>query len=240
MKVAGIHAVEELLKSEKNIEKVFVNQKQPSKIIERLLARFRGKNIPVKFVPPEYLHKLYKGNHQGIIAITSPVEFFPLEKSVETALKKEKTPLFLLLDGITDARNFGAIIRSAVAFEADGLIIPAHHSAPVNEDTVKMSAGTVFHIRISRVKHLSDALFLLKSYGFEIVAATEKANKTLENHTFSKPVALIMGNESKGIGKQLLKISDTLLKINMAPQVDSLNVSVATAIFLYEIHKQLK
>jgi 23S rRNA (guanosine2251-2'-O)-methyltransferase len=238
MKVTGINAVYELLESGKTIEKVLVKQNPQSEGLKRLIGLCRDKGIPVKFVPVQKLDKLFKGVHQGVVAFVSPVEYVALETLVEQAFAQTGHPVFLLLDGITDTRNFGAILRSAAAFEVNGVIVPANNSAPLNDEVAKTSAGGIFKTAICRVKHLADAVYYLKSYGTEIIAATEKAGHMLETYRFEKPVALIMGNEHKGISGQLLKQADVKLKINISPGVDSLNVSVAAAVFLYEIHRQ--
>ncbi len=240
MKIAGIHAIEELLKTGKPIEKVFILRNTESAVLKQLAGIFRRKGIPVQYVPKQKLNTLFQGTHQGIIAIVSEFSYTDMEKMVQDAFNQTDTPVFLLLDGITDTRNFGAVLRSAAAFEVNGIIVPAHHSAPLNKEVVKTSAGGIFKIPISRVNHLADALFYLKSYQVEIIAATEKSHTYLEQFTFSKPVGLIMGNEHKGISNRLIALSDFKLKINISTQMDSLNVSVATGIFLYEIHKQLK
>ncbi len=240
MKVAGIHSVRELLHRDKPVEKVFVKQNSDHEALRNLIAQFRSRNVPVKYVPQRKLDKLFRGNHQGIVAIVPPVRFMALEDLVQRAFQSVEKPVFVLLDGITDTRNLGAIIRSAVAFEADGIIIPEHHSAPVNEEVAKTSSGGIFHIPLTKVKHLSDAVFYLQSSGVEIIAATEKAATGLDGYKFTAPVGIIMGDEHKGVSHQLLKISNKRLKINISGKMDSLNVSVAAGIFLYEIHKQLK
>ena len=240
MKVAGIHSVEELLKTSKPIREVYIKQSSASKTLNKIYEKLRERNIPVKFVPKEKLDRLYKGNHQGIVVITSGLEYVPLETMIENAFEITDFPVFLLLDGITDARNFGAILRSAAAFEVNGVIIPAYGAAPLNEDVIKISSGAAFYIPVSRVNHLLDAIYFLRNYDVELIAATGEAEANLENFRFTRPVGLIMGNEQKGIQKKVLKNADARLRIAISPKVESLNVSVATAVFLYEIHKQLK
>ena len=239
MKIGGIHSIEELLKTGRPIRKAYVKTPFHSNSLHQIIKELKSRNIPVKSVPKEKLNKLYKGNHQGIVVFTSPVHFKNLDETIEKAFKEKPYPIFLLLDGITDTRNFGAILRSALAFEVSAVIISADGSAPINEDVVRMSSGAIFHLTITRVNHLMDAVYYLKEYGVKIIAAAGNAKATLENYRFSYPVGLIMGNEQKGIRKQLLKKADARLKINISPKMESLNVSVATAIFLYEIHKQL-
>ena len=237
MKIAGIHSVEKALEKNLEIEKIFVLNK-PSQSLNRIIYQANRKSIPVSFVPAPKLSSLYKGAHQGVVAIVSPIRFIDIDEMITRAFQGSEYPYFIMLDGITDTRNLGAIFRSAVAFNASGIILPAHHSASITEETVKTSAGGVFEIPVARVNHLADAIYLLKSYDLEIIAATEKAPKNLETYHFNKPVAFLMGNENKGISPSLLKRADTLLKININSKIDSLNVSVATAIFCYEYHRQ--
>jgi len=240
MKVAGIHPVEELLRGEKKINEIYVAIHSRSPAIKTLISQLQQKNIPIKYVPREKLNKLYRGNHQGIVAVIAPLEYADLDEMIARAFQRRSNPYFLLLDGVTDARNLGAIIRSAAAFEADGIILPAHGSAPLNEDVVRMSAGGIFHVPVARVNHLLDAVYALKQHDAEIIASTGYADEALEQYRFTRPVGLIMGSEQKGVGKSLLRQADKKLKISISPQIESLNVSVATAVFLYEIHKQLR
>jgi len=239
MKIAGYHSVLEALEENRAIEKVFVLQSAQTARIRELIAKLKKKNIPVSFVPKEKLHRLSPDKNISIAAFLSPINYVSPEQLVEEAFSASETPVFLLLDGITDTRNLGAIIRSAAAFGVAGIFLPANNSAPVTEETVRMSTGNIFKVPLSRVSHLKDAVFLLKASGVEIIAASEKTQENLETYTFSKPVALLVGNEHKGINPSLLKTADKMLKINMENNVDSLNVSVATAVFLYEIRKQL-
>lgn len=239
MKVAGIHPIEELLKSKLHVSEVFVKDPVPPRVAA-LVKSFQQRKVPVKKVPAKKLDKIYKGVHQGIVAVISAVEYADFENLVDEAFRRHSKPVFLLLDGITDARNFGAILRSAVAFEADGIIVPAHHTAPLNDDVAKISTGALFHIPVARVNHLADAVFFLQTRGVEVVASAGQAKKALETYTFRSAVALIMGNEQKGISQRLLKLADTRLKISISPRMESLNVSAATAVFLYEIHRQLR
>ncbi len=238
MHIAGKNAVIAALESGQIIRKVFIKKSSASRF-EKLIEELRGKTIPVSLVPAEKLNRLYRqGNHGGIIAEISPVTFQSLETIIKSAFEQTTKPVFLLLDGITDTRNLGAIIRSAAAFGVNGVILPAHRSAAVSGETVKMSAGAIFKMPMVRVNHLKDAVFYLQAEGVEIVAATEKTSNKLSDHSFEKPIGLIMGDEHKGIGSFLLKQADSVLKIPMESGVDSLNVSVATAIFLYEIYRR--
>tara|TARA_B110000093_G_C12724659_1_gene307707 strand:+ start:48 stop:632 length:585 start_codon:yes stop_codon:yes gene_type:complete len=191
-------------------------------------------------VPKERLERFKNKNHQGAIATISKIEFIEVEELIESAFKNNDSPTFILLDGITDARNVGAILRSCAATGVNGLIIPQTGSAPINDDTIKTSAGGAFKVPISRVNHLKDAVYLLKSYKTQIIAVSEKSNENLFNLKIEKSAAVIMGSEDKGIQSSLLKICDSSIKLPMEKGVDSLNVSVACGIVLYEkIRQQL-
>jgi len=191
-------------------------------------------------VPKERLERFKNKNHQGAIATISKIEFIEVEELIESAFKNNDSPTFILLDGITDARNVGAILRSCAATGVNGLIIPQTGSAPINDDTIKTSAGGAFKVPISRVNHLKDAVYLLKSYKTQIIAVSEKSNENLFDLKIEKAAAIIMGSEDKGIQSSLLKICDSSIKLPMEKGVDSLNVSVACGIVLYEkIRQQL-
>ena len=234
--IYGLHPVMEAIKSGKQIDKIFVQKNLKGQASQNLLTLLKEQNIHYKSVPVEKLNKLTRENHQGVVAFTAPVKFASLEDILEKTTNKPRT--FVILDGITDPRNFGAIIRTAVAVEADGIIFPENNSAPVNEDTVKTSAGGIFNIPLIKVKHLKDAVFLLQAYDINIFAATEKAEDLIYDTNLQTDVAIIMGSEGKGINKSLLNLSTGTVKLPMSDKIDSLNVSVACGIILYEIVRQ--
>ena len=161
-----------------------------------------------------------------------------VEELIDTSLEKNENPTFILLDGITDVRNFGAIIRTAVASNVAGIIISQSNSAPINSDVVKTSAGTLFNIPISKVNNLKDAIMHLKASNIEIISLTEKAKKSIYERKIDKPVAIILGSEDKGISNSLLTLSDDKIHIPISNKIDSLNVSVAFSIMVFEIVKQ--
>ena len=196
-------------------------------------------NIATSFVPVEKLNHLSKnGNHQGVVAALSPIDFYDLETLLETVIASKKIPLFLLLDQITDVRNFGAIIRTAECTGVDGIIIQTQGSAPLNAATIKTSAGAAFKVPICRVDHLKDALFLLQASEIQLVAATEKTENTLYHVDFKQPTAIIMGSEHRGVNPSILKMADVKAKLPLLGEIASLNVSVACGAFLYEATRQ--
>jgi 23S rRNA (guanosine2251-2'-O)-methyltransferase len=236
--IAGTRAVLEALESNIPINKIFtIKQKQEYKeIYKHIFSEAKKQGIPIQYVPKEKLDYLYKGNHQGIIAEASPIKYLDLNDFLEN-LKKDQ-PLMLLLDGITDVRNFGAIARTSLAAGVDGIIIPQGGNVQITDDAIKSSAGALLKIPVIRVIHLKDAIYQLRSYNFSIIAATEKATKTIYEADFKKPIGLILGNEEKGIQPTLLKLCDDTIKIPIIGNIDSLNVSVSAGIIIYEIFRQ--
>lgn len=236
--IAGTRAVLEALESNVSINKIFtIKQKQEYKdIYKHIFSEAKNQGIPIQYVPKEKLDYLYKGNHQGIIAAASPIKYLELNDFLENL--KNDNPLILLLDGINDVRNFGAIARTSLAAGVDGIIIPQGGNVQITDDAIKASAGALLKIPVIRVIHLKDAIYQLKSYDFSILAATEKAQKSIYEANFKKPIALILGNEEKGIQPSLLKLCDEILKIPIIGNIDSLNVSVSAGIIIYEIFRQ--
>lgn len=236
--IAGTRAVLEALESNVSINKIFtIKQKQEYKeIYKHIFSEAKNQGIPIQYVPKEKLDYLFKGNHQGIIAEASPIKYLDLNDFLEN-LKKDQ-PLLLLLDGITDVRNFGAIARTSLAAGVDGIIIPQGGNVQITDDAIKSSAGALLKIPVIRVIHLKDAIYQLRSYDFSILAATEKATKTIYEADFKKPIGLILGNEEKGIQPTLLKLCDDTIKIPIIGNIDSLNVSVSAGIIIYEIFRQ--
>lgn len=237
--IFGIRTVIEAIQSEKNIDKIYVQKGLSGSLAQDLLSLVNKKGYNISYVPVEKLNKLSQGNHQGVVAKISPVEFKEMEKVVnETLENPDITPLFLLLDQITDARNFGAIIRTAECCGVNAIIVQSKGGAPVNADTVKTSAGAVFNIPICKVNHIKDAIYYLQSSGVNVVAATEKTDYDLYEIDFKGPTALIMGSEDRGVNPSILKIVDNKAKLPMFGTIESLNVSVACGAFLYEIIRQ--
>jgi len=203
-----------------------------------LIKDLEKANVPVNIVPFEKLNRLTKGNHQGIVALTSPVAFQSLETVVERALESDKKPLFLVLDQITDVRNFGAILRTAECTGVNAVIIQKSGGAPVSGDTVKTSAGAIFKIPICKVEHIKDAIFYLQGSGITTIAATEKTKTEIYALDLNKPLAIIMGSEGKGVTKSVLGLVDEKASLPLLGEINSLNVSVACGAFLYEATRQ--
>src|SRR5690554_2535478 len=237
--IFGIRAIIEAIQARKESDKVFLHKEAQGELMQSLMKVLRQENINFSYVPVEKLNKLSKfNNHQGAVASIAPIKFVSLEELIETSLEKKDNPIFLILDQLSDARNFGAIIRTAECTGVDGIIIQKQGSAPVNGDTVKTSAGAVFNIPICKVDHITDAVFYLQGSGITTVAATEKTENNIYDIDFTKGIAIIMGSEDKGVNPSVLKIIDEKAKLPMYGTISSLNVSVACGAFLYEAVRQ--
>lgn len=236
--IFGIRAVIEAVNAGETIDKVFLQKGLKGDLFSELEALLRQHSINVSYVPVEKLNRLTKGNHQGVVAQISPIEFHDLENLVASVIESGKTPLFLLLDQLSDVRNFGAIIRTAECTGVDGIIIQKKGGAPVNGDTIKTSAGAVFKVPICKVDHIKDAVFFMQASGIKVIAATEKTEDTLFDTSFTEPCAIIMGSEDRGINPSILKVVDAKAKLPLLGEIESLNVSVACGAFLYEAVRQ--
>jgi len=237
-KIFGIRAVIEAINSNKTIDKVFLQKGLRGELFQELDHLLRKESINTSYVPVEKLNRLTNKNHQGVVAQISPIEFYNLEDLVINVIESGKIPLFLLLDQISDVRNFGAIIRTAECTGVDGIIIQKKGGAPINGDTVKTSAGAVFKVPICKVDHIKDAMFHLQASGIKVIAATEKTGDIIYDVSFAAPCAIIMGSEGKGISPSIIKLSDSQAKLPMYGEIGSLNVSVACGAFLYEVVRQ--
>jgi 23S rRNA (guanosine2251-2'-O)-methyltransferase len=236
--IFGIRAIIEAINAKKEIDKVFVQKEAQGDLMQDLMKTMKRNNINFSYVPVEKLNRLTPNNHQGAVATIAPISFVALETLVESVIETGKKPLFLILDQLSDARNFGAIIRTAECTGVDGIIIQKQGSAPVNGDTVKTSAGAVFNVPICKVDHIKDAIFYLQGSGIKTVAATEKTESHIYDINLNEGVAIIMGSEDRGVNPSVLKIVDEKAKLPMFGTIESLNVSVACGAFLYEALRQ--
>jgi 23S rRNA (guanosine2251-2'-O)-methyltransferase len=237
-KIFGIRAVIEAIKAAKPIDKVFLQNGLSGNLFGELEHLIRQEGINHSYVPAEKINRLSKDNHQGVIAQISPVSFHDLDYLISEVLESGKTPLFLILDQISDVRNFGAIIRTAECTGVQGIVIQKKGGAPINGDTVKTSAGAVFNVPICKVDHVKDAIYHFQASGIQVIAATEKTSQTLYDIDFKQGTAIIMGSEGRGINPSVLKIVDHSAKLPLLGNIDSLNVSVACGAILYEVVRQ--
>ena len=235
MIIFGTNAVIEAVEASKTITKVFIERDLDKNRAKRLIRTLENSKIPYSYVPIQKLNKLTSHNHQGVVAQLSEITFHSLEDLVET---HQNTGLFVLLDGITDTRNMGAIIRSAAAAKATAVVIPTNGSAQITGETIKTSAGGVFQVPICRVSHLKDALYLFQSYDIQSIAADEKAEQSLFDFDLTSSVSIVMGAEDKGISQGVRKLCSHTAKLPILGKMDSYNVSVAAGMFLYEAMRQ--
>lgn len=236
--IYGLRPVIEAIDGDTRIDKVLIQNGLSGPLAGELKGRIRDNNIPFQFVPIEKLNRLAKGNHQGVVALISPIEYKQALDLIPQLMEGEKAPLVLMLDHVTDVRNFGAIVRTAECAGVDAVVIPDHGSAQVGDDAVKTSSGALLRMPICREQNLKTVLNLAKQCGMQIVAATEKGATDYLEVDFKKPTLLIMGAEETGISPELLKLADARAKLPILGQVQSLNVSVAAAVFMYEVLRQ--
>jgi len=236
--IFGIRAIIEAIKSGESIDKVFVQKGISGELFKEMEFLLRQEGINSSYVPVEKLNRLVKGNHQGAVANISPIEFHNIDDLVLNVIESGKTPLFLLLDQLSDVRNFGAIVRTAECTGVSGIIIQKKGGAPINGDTIKTSAGAIFKIPVCKVDHIKDAVFHMQSSGIKVIAATEKADDYMYDMSFKEPCAIVMGSEGKGINPSVLKVVDKRAKLPILGAIESLNVSVACGAFLYEAVRQ--
>ncbi len=235
--VIGYHAVEELLKGDRTVSKVFINQKADSRKVGEIRALCKAAEAPLQMVPIDKLNRMSRANHQGIVALISPIDFVPLEESITRLYEKGEPPRIVVADGITDIKNIGAIARSCMAFGVHLLIMGTKANAEIGEGAIKASAGTLLKLPVCRVSSLAESLDYLKSWGLAQVAASEKSDMDISqiDKTEISGFALWMGNEDRGLSKERLSQMDHIWRIPMQNDVDSLNVSVAAGICLYEL-----
>ena len=240
IEIYGIRSIIEAIESSKDISRVYLlkSNSHKSNLFKSLVSLLENNNIKYSFVPKEKFKSFENKNHQGAVAVLSPIKLLSIEELISVTFNKISSKTYVLLDGITDARNFGAIIRTAVASNVDGIIIPQNNSAPVNSDVIKTSSGGVFKIPIARVNNIKDAILHLNSIEINIISLSEKANKTIYDYNFKESTAIIMGSEEKGISKGVLSLSNEILKIPIDSKIDSLNVSSAFSAVAFEIIRQ--
>lgn len=237
--IFGLRAIIEAINSGSTINKVYFQKGLRGNLFFELESLVKKNKISVSFVPVEKLDRLSKNqNHQGAVAQISPVEFKDLEELISHSSEQPTTPLYLILDQISDVRNFGAIIRTAECTGVTGIIIQQSGSAPINAETIKTSAGAAFKVPICKVNHIKDAIYTLQASDVKIIAATEKTDHNIYDLELSMPLAIIMGSEHKGVNNSVLKIADEKAKLPLLGSIESLNVSVACGAFLYETIRQ--
>jgi 23S rRNA (guanosine2251-2'-O)-methyltransferase len=236
--IFGIRPVIEALAAGKEFDKVFLQRGAQGDLQRELKQALQARAIKPKVVPQEKLNRLTRKNHQGVVAFLSPIVFHDLEETITGVFEKGEVPLILILDHVTDIRNFGAIVRTAECAGVHAIVLPEQGAAAINGDAVKTSAGALMRVPVCRVAHLRDAAFLLQQMGLQLVACTEKTSEEIYTPDYRKPTAVIMGNEETGISNNLIKVADHLARIPMLGEIGSLNVSVSAGVILYEVVRQ--
>ena len=235
--VFGIRPIIEAIETGNQIDKIYFRKGADGQLINELKDICRRHKVNIQEVPIEKLNRLTTGNHQGVVALMAAIEYFELDDIID-GIPENETPLIVVFDGVTDVRNFGGIARSAECAGAHGLITPIKSSAPVNADAIKTSAGALTRIPVCRVGSIRTTLRSLQVNGFQIVAATEKSTTLIYDADFSKPTVLVMGSEDLGISREVMKLCDVQLAIPLVGEIESLNVSAAAAVMLYEVVRQ--
>lgn len=236
--IFGIRAVIEAAEAGKNIDKVLVRRELQGELFKELQEVLRRYEIPMQRVPVERIERITRKNHQGVIAFTSAVAYQKLEDIIPFLYEEGKNPLIVVLDGITDVRNFGAIARTCEVAGVDAIVIPERGSVSVNADAIKTSAGALHTIPVCREPNLKDAILFLRNSGVKVVAATEKAADNYTAVDLTSPTAIVMGSEDEGVSNEIIRICDNLVKIPQFGNIQSLNVSVACGVMIYEVVRQ--
>ena len=238
--IYGIRPVAEAIESKKTIDKILLQKGLGGALFKELFFRIREEKIPFQYVPIEKLQKITRGNHQGVIAYISAIEYQNIYDILPTVFESGVAPFILILDKITDVRNIGAIARSAECAGVHAIVLPLKGGAQLNEDAVKSSCGALYKVPVCRHSNLGEVINYLKDSGVEVVALTEKASHYYYERDYTTPICLIAGNEYEGIAWDYLRLCTDSVKIPMVGTIDSLNVSVATGIALFEVVKQRK
>ncbi len=236
--VFGIRAVIEAIRSGKEIESLYIQRGIGGGLIAELKTLMHEYGIVGQQVPVEKLNRITQKNHQGVIAVISPIVYQKIENIIPEIFEKGETPLILVLDGITDVRNMGAIARTAECAGVHAIVIPAKGSAQINADGIKTSAGALYKIPVCRHDNFMQTIRFLQESGLQLVCCTEKTTEDIYKPDYTSPTAIIMGSEEDGIRNEIIRISDHLAKIPMFGEIESLNVSVSTGIILYEAVRQ--
>ena len=236
--IFGIRAVIEAIQSGSEIDKILVRRDMTSELSRELFTALNGLEVPVQKVPLEKLNRITLKNHQGVIAFISPVTFQHIEDIIPSIYEEGRMPFIVVLDGVTDVRNFGAIARTCECAGVDAIVVPLKGGAALNGDAVKTSAGALLKIPVCRDHNIVNALKFIASSGIKVVAATEKASQNYTETSMSEPLAIVMGAEDEGVSPEILRLCDNMVKIPMLGTIDSLNVSVAAGVLIYEAVRQ--
>jgi 23S rRNA (guanosine2251-2'-O)-methyltransferase len=236
--VYGVRSVIEAIRSGKQITKILIQKGLEKELNHELESEMKGKNFHMQYVPYQRLQRVTQNNHQGVVAYISPIEYQNLETVVAKCYDEDRVPFIMVLDRITDVRNFGAIARSAECFGADAIVIPGKGSVSITPDAIKTSAGALNSIPVCQVDQIADGIDILQSLGVQVYSCTEKGMEKPEDMDFKVPCAIVMGSEQDGITPKVIKRSNGVFQIPMAGSISSLNVSVSAGIAAFEVMRQ--
>lgn len=236
--IFGIRAVIEAIDAGKVLDKILLRRDMTSTIGRELTAKLQGLSTTIQRVPVEKLNQYTDKNHQGVIAFLSPIDFYRIEDIIPSLYEEGKTPMLVVLDGVTDVRNFGAIARTCACAGADAIIVPAKGGVAINGDAIKTSAGALHTLKVCKVDNLASCINYLRQSGLNIIAATEHAKAFYTQVDMKTPLAIVMGSEDKGISPDVLKLCNQQVRIPMIGPIESLNVSVAAGVMMYEVVRQ--
>jgi 23S rRNA (guanosine2251-2'-O)-methyltransferase len=236
----GLRPLQEAIQAGSEIDKVLIQRGLQGEIIQQTKLLIQQHAIAFQYVPAEKLNSISSKNHQGVIAFVSPISFGNFENIIAEVFNRGETPLLVMLDGVTDVRNFGAICRNAECMGAHAILIPEKGSAQINEEAIKTSAGALYNIPVCRVRSIEHAIQILQHSGIRVIACSEKTRKEVYETDLTCPACIVMGSEESGISAEAFRKVDEIVRIPMAGKTSSLNVSVASGIILYEVLRQHK
>ncbi|MBQ3731954.1 MAG: 23S rRNA (guanosine(2251)-2'-O)-methyltransferase RlmB [Muribaculaceae bacterium] len=236
--IYGIHAVTEAIEAGKDIDKIFLSKTLNNDTAQEIINRAKALQVPVQRVPVQKIDRITRRNHQGVLAMMAAVTYYHVEDLVPQLFDDGENPFFVVLDGVTDVRNFGAVARTCECAGVSAIVIPDRESVSVNADAVKTSAGALNHLPVCREHNLVNAVKMLRDSGFKIVGTSDKNSMPFTQGDYTGPVAIVLGAEDKGISPEIMKLCDTRVLIPEFGHINSLNVSVAGGIMIYEVVRQ--
>lgn len=236
--VAGRNPVIELLKSSNEVEKVLISKSASGEVIKEILDLCRNREIYYQYVPEVKINSLTRTNHQGVVAITALIQYYQVQDIIDYVFEKGEEPLLLILENVTDVRNLGALARTALGLGVHAIIFPKKESAAINDVAMKISAGALLKIPVCRVENLAATIKDIKNNGIKVIGLDGTASQFMHEANLSGPLAIIAGSEDEGITNPTIRLVDELVKLPMNAELESYNVSVATAMALYEVNRQ--
>lgn len=236
--VAGRNPVIELLKSANEVEKVLISKSASGEVIKKILDLCKNREIYYQYVPEVKINSLTRANHQGVVAITALIQYYQVQDIIDYVFEKGEEPLLLILENVTDVRNLGALARTALGLGVHAIVFPKKESAAINDVAMKISAGALLKIPVCRVENLAATIKDIKNNGIKVIGLDGTASQFIHEANLSGPLAIIAGSEDEGITNPTIRLVDELVKLPMNTELESYNVSVATAMALYEVHRQ--